>query len=341
MDVSILEGPDAACEAFVRAQPAAKMCHRPAWSEMLQADLGYEVPYLVAREGDEVRGVLPLTHVRSRLFGNRMVSQAFGNYGGLLTANDEAQRALFEEAVELATERGCESIEFRNIDPLPYDLALREGKMCMHLPLAADPDNLWKTFKPKVRNQVRKAEKCDITAVNGGTELLDEFYQVYTIRMRQLGTPPYPRKLMVSVLERFPEEARLFVVRLGDLTVGTGLVVCFNGFVEIPYAATRTEHNRLCPNNLLYWSVMEYYCRAGATTFDFGRCTEGGGTHRFKKQWGPEPVPLHYQYWVRPGHEFNILGPDNPKYQKKVAMWRKLPLWVTRLIGPRISRSLP
>lgn len=308
---------------------------------MLRADLGYDVPYLAAREGDEVRGVLPLTHVRSRLFGNRIVSQAFGNYGGPLTANDEAQRAVFDRAVELATERGCESIEFRNIDPLPYDLVLREGKMCMHLPLAADPENLWKTFKPKVRNQVRKAEKSDITTVNGGTELLDEFYQVYTIRMRQLGTPPYPRKLMVSVLERFPEEARLFVVRLGDLTVGTGLVVCFNGFVEIPYAATRTEHNRLCPNNLLYWSVMEYYCRAGATAFDFGRCTEGGGTHRFKKQWGPEPVPLHYQYWVRPGHEFNILGPDNPKYQKKVAMWRKLPLWVTRLIGPRISRSLP
>ena len=341
MNVSVLEGPDAACERFVGAQPTGKMCHRPAWSDMLRCDLGYDVVYLVARDGDEVRGVLPLTYVRSRLFGNRMISQAFGNYGGPLTTSPEAQDLLFKRAVELATERGCESVEFRNIDPLPYGLRLREGKMCMHLPLAADPEELWKGFNPKVRNQIRKAEKSDITATSGGRELLHDFYEGYTIRMRQLGTPPYPRKLMASILGRFPQEARLFVVRLDEETVGAGIVVCFNGFVEIPYAATRVEYNRLCPNNLLYWSVIKYYCEAGAKTFDFGRCTEGSGPHRFKKQWGPQPVHLHYQYWVRPGHDLDVLGADNPKYQRRVAAWRKLPLWVTRLVGPWISRSLP
>jgi len=341
VDVRVLEGSDRACDEFVRAQAAGKMCHRPAWSEMLRCDLGYDVFYLVAREGEEIRGVLPLTHVKSWLFGNRMVSQAFGNYGGPLAASREAMDALFARAVELATERNCESIEFRNIEPMPFDLQLHEGKICMHLALTSDPEELWKRFSPKVRSQVRKAWKSNITAASGGAELLDDFYRVYTIRMRQLGTPPYSRALTASVLARFPDESRVFVTRLGDQVVGASFTMCFNGFVEIPWAATLVEYNSLCPNNLLYWSVMEHYGRTGASAFDFGRCTAEGATYRFKKQWEPEPVPLHYQYWVRPGHELTILAPDESKYRRKVEMWKKLPLWVTRLVGPRLSRSLP
>ncbi len=341
MDVRVLEGSDRACDEFVRAQAAGNMFHRPAWSEMLRRDLGYDVFYLVACEGDEIRGVLPLTHVKSWLFGNRMISQAFGNYGGPLTVSREAMNALFARAVELATERNCESIEFRNIEPMPFDLQLHEGKICMHLALTADPEDLWKRFDPKVRNQVRKAWKSNITAASGGAELLDDFYGVYTIRMRQLGTPPYSRALMAAILTRFPDESRIFVVRLGDQTVGAGLTTCFNGLVEIPWAATLVEYNSLCPNHLLYWSVLEHYGKAGASAFDFGRCTAEGATYRFKKQWGPEPVNLHYQYWVRPGHELTILAPDEAKYRRKVEMWKKLPLWVTRLVGPRLSRSLP
>ena len=339
MDVRILEGSDRACDEFVRAQAAGNMFHRPAWSEMLRRDLGYDVFYLVACEGDEIRGVLPLTHVKSWLFGNRMISQAFGNYGGPLTVSREAMDALFARAVELATERNCESIEFRNIEPMPFDLQLHEGKICMHLALTADPEDLWKRFDPKVRNQVRKAWKSNITAASGGAELLDDFYRVYTIRMRQLGTPPYSRALMAAILTRFPDESRIFVVRLGDQTVGAGLTTCFNGLVEIPWAATLVEYNSLCPNHLLYWSVLEHYGKAGASAFDFGRCTAEGATYRFKKQWGPEPVSC--QYWVRPGHALTILAPDEAKYRRKVEMWKKLPLWVTRLVGPRLSRSLP
>jgi lipid II:glycine glycyltransferase (peptidoglycan interpeptide bridge formation enzyme) len=171
--------------------------------------------------------------------------------------------------------------------------------------------------------------------------LLDDFYRVYTIRMKQLGTPPYCRKLIQYILEAFPDNSRLFVVRLDDLTIGAALTTHFNNFVEIPLASTLTQYNNLCPNNLLYWAVIKHYCLAGAKCFDFGRCTAGGPTYQFKKQWGPEPVELHYQYWLRPGHKLSILSPENPKYKRRVEMWKKLPLWVTRLLGPYISRNLP
>ena len=208
--------------------------------------------------------MLPLAHVRSRLFGNKMVSQAFANYGGPLAGDAQAQRALCEYAAELAARNGCESIEYRNVLPLPFDLSPRAGKACMHLSLGeGDAEALWKGFDAKVRNQVRKAEKSGIVPADGGAELLDEFYDVYTVRMRQLGTPCFPKKMMLAILEAFPQNSRVFVVRLEGRAVGGGFTTCYNGLAEIPWASTLTEFNNLCPNNLLYWSVIKYYCQAG------------------------------------------------------------------------------
>jgi len=341
MDVKIVKTLDPKCDAFVLRRPDGTISYLSAWSRAVAEATALKDFYLAAYEGENVCGVLPLVHVKSRLFGNQLVSQAFCNYGGILAENQDARDALFNRAVELAVDVDCEFIEFRNITPLPYDLHLVTDKMCMHLPLTRYPDDLWKSFDPKVRNQVRKAEKAGILANSGHLELLDDFYRVYTIRMRQLGSPCFSRKLMRSILEAFPDHSRIFVVRMGELTVGGGFVTHHNGFVEIPWAATLVQYNHLCPNNLLYWTVMKYYCLAGAHWFDFGRCTVDSPTYRFKKQWGPNPINLHYQYWVKPGRKLSIPNPDDLKYKWRIEMWKKLPLWMTRLFGPYISRNLP
>ena len=341
VDVSVLSGPDPACDQFVRLMPEGRICFLPGWNFMVQKLFGHTSFYLVARESGNVRGVLPLTYVRSRLFGNRMVSQAFVDYGGVLADSVQACDGLFHRAVDLATECGCRNIEFRNIHPLPYDLVLRGDKVSMHLPLGGDPEKLWKGFDAKVRNQVRKAEKSGIEPVIGGVELLDGFYRVYTTRMHQLGTPSYSRNLMKGILEAFPAESNIVAVRLKGLTIGAGMVTFSSNHAEMLYAATLIEYNQLCPNNLLYWSAIKHYCQKGVRYFDFGRSTIDSGTHRFKQQWGPEQVDLHYQYWVRPGHELSQARPDSPRYRRKVEMWKKLPLCVTRFLGPYISKGLP
>lgn len=341
MDVQLLNAADPVCDQFVRHQPEGKICHLWAWADMIARHVGHEPLYLVAREHGTVRGVLPLSYVRSHLFGDRAVSQGFNNYGGPLSMDDGTCRALFDRAVELVRERNGVTIEFRNIRPLPYDLRPHPGKLCMHRRLTADPEALWRSLDPKVRNQVRKAEKSGITAANGGLELLDEFYGVYTARMRQLGSPCYPRSLFQGILKSFPDRSRLFVVRLKTLTVGGGITTCFNGLSDILYAATRVEYNHLCPNTLLYWSVLKHYSLAGATTFDFGRCQLNGPAYHFKKQWDPDPVALHYQYWVAPGRKWLVHATDSPRYQRKIELWKRLPLWMTRLVGPVISRNLP
>ena len=339
--IEIINGSNSVCRDFVNQSPEGKICHLPAWADSVLSVMGQKSYYLTATDKDMICGVLPLTYVNSRLFGSRLVSQGFSTYGGVLSDSDQARDALYGKAVDLAEELDCDSIEFRNIKPLPYDLRSRTDKITMHLPLTPDPDQLWKSFKPKVRNQVRKAEKANIVMSSGSMELLDDFYRVYTIRMHQLGTPCYPRKLMAKILETFPDNSRIFTVKLDSMTIGAGFTIFYNGLVEIPWAATMLEYNKLCPNNLLYWSIIKYYCLAGAKYFDFGRCSVDSNTYRFKKQWGSEPVELNYQYWVNPDSELSVLSPDNPKYQRKVQLWKSLPLFLTRSLGPIISRNLP
>jgi lipid II:glycine glycyltransferase (peptidoglycan interpeptide bridge formation enzyme) len=211
----------------------------------------------------------------------------------------------------------------------------------MLLPLVSDADELSRNFRPEIRNRIRKAEKSGLVTADGGLELLEDFYSVWTIRMHQLGTPGYPSKLMRLILEAFPNNSRIFIVRHSNLPIGGGFTTCFNGFSEMPWVGTLVEYNNLAPNNLLYWSVIKYYSQAGASWFDFGRSTVDGPTYEFKRRWGTKTINLHYQYWIRPGSRTSILSPLDSKYQKKVEMWKKLPLWVTRLFGPYISRDLP
>lgn len=341
MQISLLHFPDHECDEFVRKMHHAKLDHMPAWSDVIQRTFGHKCFDLVARDDGKIRGVFPLTQVRSRFFGNRMVSQAFSNYGGPLAESREVLDALWKHAVELAMENGCDSIEVRNIDPLPYDLHLNTNKVGMYVPLPSDPDELWRSFTANIRSQVRKAEKFRLVGISGGVELLDDFYRVWTRRMHQLGTPCYPRKFFYNICQTFPGNCRFFVVRLKGLSVGVAFLHCFKDFVQFRWVSTLVEYNHLRPNYLLWWSIMKHYCEEGASYLDFGRSTIGSTQYEHKMHWHPKLFKFHYQYWSRPDHNPLIVTPSNPKYKNRIETWKKLPLWVTRLAGPFISRDLP
>ena len=341
MNIEIVDGHSPECDAYVDTRPDGRICHLTAWSDMVSTLFGHRPMYLVAREDDSICGVLPTTQVRSRLFGNRIISQAFSDYGGVLCDHDEARDALYGGAVELAVQRGCETIEFRNFDLLPYDLHRRTDKVTMLIPLDGGAEQVWTNVRPEIRKQTRKAKKLGLVSDSGGDELLKDYYRIYSARMHELGTPAYPRKLMSGLLNAFPGQVRLFVTRAdnGD-TVAAGLATCYNGMAEVRFSATLTRFNRMYPNRLLYWTMVEYYCEHGARVFDFGRSTVGGGNYEFKRRWRAQEVPLHYQYWASEGARWTPVVPTDPKYQRKVEMWKRMPLWLARLIGPRISRSL-
>ena len=328
-------------DAFVMTRPDATGYHLWAWRRVFEQAFGHETCYLAARRGNEVVGVLPLVAFRSWLFGRFMVSLPFVNYGGVLASEDAAVEALVAEATRAASSRGCRHLELRHTSRRLPDLPVKQHKVGMMLALAADATKAWDQLDRKVRNQVRKAQKSELVSVVGGRELLDEFYAIFAVNMRDLGTPVYGREFFARVLEEFPEAARVHVVRLGATPVAAGITFAHRRTIEVPWASSLKAYRALCPNNLLYWSIIEHAVSSGFETLDFGRSTPNEGTYEFKRQWGAVPSPLFWEYALVAGETMPDQSPANPKFKSAIELWKRLPVPVATAIGPHIVRSIP
>lgn len=328
---------------FVRASaPVVPLGKHPAWLGVLNAALGHEVFALEAVSGGRTHGFLPLAHVSGPLFGRFLVSLPYLNSNGVVAASADVQAMLVSRAVTLADELNVRYLELRQEARVDHpDLTVDvTSKVHMRLPLPASADALWKRFDPKVRNQVRKGEKHGFDVAWGGAELLDAFYAVLTENMRDLGTPVYGLGLFREILAAFPGSAELCVLSLEGKPAAAALLLHGWGTTEVPTASALKELNPTCVNMLMYWHLLKRAVERGQAEFDFGRSTADGPTFRFKKQWGAEPRPAVWQY---AGHaaEGRDLRPDNPRYQRAIRLWQRLPVGVTKLIGPAIVRGIP
>jgi FemAB-related protein (PEP-CTERM system-associated) len=333
---------DGAWDRYVLGHPQATGYHLMAWRRVIEDVFGHDTFYLMAKDDrGEVRGVLPLAFLSSRLFGRFLVSLPFVNYGGVLADSSALQEALLRRAVELADELTAGHLELRHQDLLGLQWPNKQHKVSMRLELPAEFDVLWKGFTAKLRSQIRRAEKEGMAFKVGGEELLEDFYTVFSRNMRDLGTPIYGRTFFQEILRTFGEKARIGLVYLKDLPVATGFLYGFRKVLEIPWASSDRRYNHLAPNMLLYSSVLRYACQEGFGVFDFGRSTPGAGTYRFKEQWGARPVQLYWHYWLRNGGPLPDLSPANAKFRWATFLWQKLPLGVSRRLGPNIIRYIP
>src|SRR5690606_35405893 len=156
-----------------------------------------------------------------------------------------------------------------------------------------------------------------------------------------LGTPVYPKRLFTSVLDAFSDRARVVVVEQGGRPIAAGIVLRFGRTVLNPWASSLRELRSLCPNMLLYWTLLEHAVKDGASVFDFGGSSAGGGTHHFKLQWGAVARPLWWEYVLLARREPPDQGPSNGNFDRAIAIWQRLPLLVTNALGPLVSKHLP
>ena len=325
-------------DQYATAHPEAAGYHEWAWRSVFTEAFGHQPIYLIARDAGRVTGVLPLVFMNSFLFGRALISLPFLNYGGILADSDGAADALLGFATDLARDRGCRHVELRHKARRFQSLPCRQHKVTMLLPLAA---GLWERLDKKVRNQIRKAQKSGLVAHAGQAELIDDFYTVFSRNMRDLGTPVYAPGLFEQVLKTFPGRAMLHIVRLNDKPVAAGLTFRTRTTVEIPWASSIRDYNSLCPNHLLYWSVLESAIASGCQQMDFGRSTPDEGTYKFKEQWGAQPVPLHWEYQLLAGDALPNASPTNSKFKLMIAVWKRLPLGLATKVGPHIVRAIP
>jgi len=333
--------PAAESDAYVMGHPRATVYHLSAWTELIGRVFDHPTKYLVATAGNSIAGVLPLVLFRSRLFGSFGVSLPFVNYGGLVADGHEVERALLGRAIEEVRGAGGSHLELRHTGQLFSHLTPKRHKVAMVLSLSTSPDEEWGRLDRKVRNQVRKGEKSELSAAVGGVELVGEFYEVFAENMRDLGTPVYTRNLFAQVLTTFPDTSRAFVVRHQGRPVAGSVILWHQGAAEVPWASALRSANSLSANVFLYWQMLKFCVERGFKTFDFGRSTPNEGTYLFKKQWGAQPRELVWEYWTAPGHSVPNLSPKNPKFDLAVRAWQRLPLSVASALGPHIVRHIP
>lgn len=325
------------------------LSRHPAWLAILQNALRH-VPHCIEGHWEgKLRAILPLVAVRSRLFGSFLVSLPYLNTGGVIacrSCSDEERgalsRALTDEAIALAESYDVRFLELRNERPQSHTQLTEtlSNKVHMRLPLTASADELWSHLSAKVRNQVRKGQKHNLTVNWGRAELLRDFYVVFSRNMRDLGTPVYGRALFEQILLQFPEQAELCVVRSEGLPLAVALLLHGDGTSEVPSASSLREHNSSNANMLMYWHLLERSIQRGQQTFDFGRSSPDSGTYRFKEQWGAQPVAASWQYYLRRGTQQDM-RPENSKYRRLIRLWQRLPVPITRWIGPAIVRGIP
>jgi serine/alanine adding enzyme len=328
---------------FVMSSGNSSCYHLTGWKNVIERSFRHKSYYLLAEDMEnKVRGILPLVQLKSALFGNFIISLPYFNYGGICSDNEDISNLLLTEAAAIASEKYVEHIELRHAHLISNGLPVKTSKISMRLELPQKAEELFNSFSSKLRSQIKRPEKAGMYVKSGREEELESFYDVFSTNMRDLGTPVYSKEFFKYILEEFPETTRINTVyeKMGN-PVASGFLVGFKEILEIPWASSLRSYNQYSPNMLLYWNALKFACENGYRVFDFGRSTLGEGTYRFKEQWGAKPTQLYWHYWMRNGGPLPELNPKNPKYQLAIKIWQKLPIGLTRMIGPSIVKNIP
>jgi FemAB-related protein (PEP-CTERM system-associated) len=326
-------------DVFVLACPQATFFHRAGWQRVLRQAFGHDTYFLYAEAGGVIQGVLPLGHVNSRLFGHSLTSLPFAVYGGVAATTEAAATTLETEAQRLAQHLGADHLELRNVKRRHTDWPLQDLYVTFRKPILADEAGNMNAIPRKQRAMVRKGLKNGLLAQIDSQ--VDRFFDVYADNVHRHGTPALPRRYFQALMDTFgPDCEVLTVCTPQGQAVSSVLSFYFRDEVLPYYAGDLPAARDLAANDFKYWELMRRACARGLKTFDFGRSKAGTGPYAFKKNWGFEPTPLHYEYRLYKREAIPQNNPANAKYQFLIKTWRRMPLSVANFLGPFIVRHL-
>jgi FemAB-related protein (PEP-CTERM system-associated) len=328
-------------QEFVETHIESTNYHRWRWKQVIENSFGWPTFYLMAEEGAQVRGILPLSWQKSWLFGSFVSSLPFLSAGGIVAETKAAEQRLLDEAISLTQQLKADYLELRYLQDPGLKLPVKTNKWSAVVSVEPDSAKMWDKLDNKVRNCVRKSMTYGLTAEFGHEELVNDFYAVFAENMRHFGTPVYGRRFFLEILRAFPNDSHICVVRHQGRTVATTFFTSFRDTIESKWTCSLEAYLSLKPNMFLTWNAFCFAGHRGYRRFDFGRSLVGSGTYRFKMQWGCQAVPLYWVYWLSNGNPLPGLNVQNPKYQTAMRVWQKLPLAITNRLGPGIVKYLP
>ena len=330
-------------DSYVRNHANGSTYHSFAWREVIEKAFSKKTYYLCAKDTNgKVRGLLPLVRIRCALVGDFLVSMPYCNYGGVLADTAEIEAQLSIEAKAIGKTLGCDTLELRNLVRVDWpNWVLRSDKVLLTLNLPGSSEKLWEILGSKRRAQIRRPLKEQTEIMHGGAELISEFYNVFCRNIRDLGTPVYPKRFFEVIASVLQTKVHIIVIKVGGLPVASCFLIGHEDAMEIPWAASKRDYNRLGINMLLYWEALKYAIENRFTTFDFGRSSRDSGTYHFKRQWGAEEKEIPWVYWFQDERDSMPGFASSLRMRLAVRVWSKIPLPIANWLGPKISPSLP
>ena len=333
------DGDREAWSAFVQSCPEATFFHRVEWRDVIEDVFRHRTHYLVAERAGLLSGVLPLVRVKSLLFGDALVSLPFAVYGGAAVADESARTALHGAAVDLARDLGVQHLELRNRQQTEPDWPRQDLYVTFRKTLLPEVEANLLAIPRKQRAMVRKG--IDRGLVSEIDERVDRFFDLYADNQQRHGTPPFPRRYFEALRRVFGSDCEvLTVLAPSGQPVSSVLSFYFRDEVLPYYAGDHESARALAGNDFKYWELMRRAVGRGLRVFDYGRSKRGTGSFDFKKNWGFEAQPLHYEYRLLKRDTIPQNNPSNPKYRAFIGLWRRLPRPVANAIGPSIVRNL-
>lgn len=327
--------------AYTDNFPIASIYHRWVWGQLVEETFGHQAHYLAAYSGGAIQGLLPFVSIKSRLFGQFLVSMPFSSYGGVLATTAEARNALLEEAARFAQQSGARYVEMRQGLPCDVQWLDKTPKVTMVVTLPDTGEELWNRLSSGMRNKIRNARNQGLRIEWGRGEMVDTFYSSFSRNMRDLGTPVYPKGWFENLCHRLPDDVEIVTVWDGTRSVGAGLTISHGQTLELPWSSTLRESRKKYSAVLMYWALQERALQNGYRYVDLGRSSPGSGTHQFKQHWLGKEIPLHWYYWIPAGGAVPELRTENPRYHLATKVWRRLPVRLANRLGPHIVRAIP
>ncbi|MFH0781447.1 MAG: FemAB family XrtA/PEP-CTERM system-associated protein [Pseudomonadota bacterium] len=330
---------------FVHKHSPSTPFHLFAWTSAIQNAYRFRNFNLIAEDNNRVSGVFPMTMLKIPLKRPQLVALPYCDVGSPLGTRREVQAELLNKSFSIAQSNNVSMIHIRGeidqdlLQNLGYHVQASSNKVRMILELPESAAELWKGFKSKLRSQVRKAEKNGLT-FRFADENIDDFYSIFRINMRDLGSPVHSKKWFEEIIRQFTGNAKVGLVYHNNNAIGAGIILRVGNKISIPWASTLGQFNCLNPNMMLYWKFLEYAADSGARIFDFGRSTPDEGTYKFKAQWGARQEPLiWYDISLKKATHQTQSSPNlSREISKKI--WQRFPLRLANLLGPLLRKYI-
>lgn len=327
------------------------------WGEILSFVYGYQRYYLAVVQKNTIIGGLPLIHVKSWLFGDKLISLPFCEYGGPLVNSELSDKEARQVTKSLlsATNRLARTLHVKYVQIKKPMAMIVEGIMgtqgytnfpryvTFQIDLTRELDELWANVHKSKRKAARKALKGGVVAKElESVEQLKAYYLLYLKTHKRHGSPPHKYEFFKRLYDAFFLKGRMKILLAeyeGKL-IGGRISFCHGKTIFNWYSVIDWKHRSLNPNSLLSWSIIEWGVKNGYHKLEFGRTRRGTTIYDFKKDWGGQETYLQEYVFFMNSRKSELPDPKQLKYEYLSKVWLLIPIPLTRKIGPRIRASI-